>query len=64
MKIALSTRYKKKLGIEEERPVSWLELEDKAKGLRFTVRVPLARGLELEVGSGLGLGLGLAFLLS
>lgn len=40
-RIAMSSRYKRRLGIGEVRPVSWLELEEKAKGLRYTVVVPI-----------------------
>lgn len=39
LKITLSSKFKRKLGVEEERPVNWLLLEDKAKALRATVCV-------------------------
>ena len=58
VKIALSNRYKKKLGIEEERPVSWLELEQKAKGLRTTVRLQNFQDLPLTSACGASLQLG------
>eukprot|EP01125_Pyxidicula_operculata_P006879 TRINITY_DN2359_c0_g1_i1.p1 TRINITY_DN2359_c0_g1~~TRINITY_DN2359_c0_g1_i1.p1 ORF type:complete len:1423 (+),score=357.36 TRINITY_DN2359_c0_g1_i1:201-4271(+) len=41
VKIALSNRYKKRLGLEEERPTTWLMLESFAKALKTKLVVPV-----------------------